>query len=81
MFGLFKRGIEHYERDLTNLSPKKRKNAARGLGNVKDERAVALLASALQDLEAEVREAATHALGRVGSTSAVGPLVRALEGP
>lgn len=79
MFGLFKRGIEHCERDLADLSPKKREKAARNLGNVKDGRAVGLLTGALQDLTPEVRTAAALALGDRGDASAVTSLVRALE--
>ncbi|MFQ6028537.1 MAG: HEAT repeat domain-containing protein [Dehalococcoidia bacterium] len=79
MFGLFKRGIEQYERDLTSLSPKKREKAARNLGKLKDERAVSLLAGALQDHTAEVRKAAARALGSLGDTNVTASLLRVLE--
>lgn len=79
MFGLFKKGIDHYQRELTSPSPEKRMKTARSLGGVKEFRAVELLVSALQDPASEVREAAAHSLGRLGDTTAVQPLVRTLE--
>ena len=79
MFGLFKKGIDHYQRELTSPSPEKRMKAARSLGRVKEFRAVELLVSALRDPASEVREAAAHSLGRLGDPTAVQPLVRALE--
>ena len=79
MFGLFKKGIEHYERELASPSAKKRKNAARSLGNVKEPGAGGLLLDALQDVDSEVREAAAYALGKLEVSTAVGALERGLE--
>ncbi len=80
MFGLFKKkGIDDYERELANLSPRKRKKAADGLGKVKEPWAVQLLVSALRDTAGEVREAAANALGRLGNPAAVQPLIRTLK--
>ena len=64
---------------LRNGSPKARFWAARILGEINDPRATRSLADALLDTDAEVRSAATRALGRVGDRSTAPLLEHAAE--
>jgi HEAT repeat protein len=70
-----------FERTIANLShanPEIRYEAARKLGDARDERAVQPLIGALPDDNAKVQYAAFSALIKIGSTDAAAPLVNTL---
>ncbi len=74
--------VQHCIDNLQNPNPRQRSQAARELGDLKNEISIPALIRALQeDVNTYVRSAAAEALGHIGSSEAIFPLMDALHDP